>query len=223
MNRWRTARSRYSPLPRSTPGSEDDALASPIKELPNKRREIERRTLTLAHGHLQRSNSRWGWVRSSGELSVGRGGRRRSNCCGGEPQGCRGSAWRPRCGTGGRRRGSQGVGAEGGRRRGCRGWRFAPLTDGGSSSAGATAEGGYASGRSRWGTAGERGRRRWWGVGGSSRGAAAEGVVGSDGSGKRNRRERWRVKMEEGKMTDRWRGAVRRGDDDNFSLFLVVG
>jgi hypothetical protein len=47
--------------------------------------------------------------------------------------------------------------------------------------------------------------------------------VGSDGSGKRNRRERWRVKMEEGKMTDRWRGAVRRGDDDNFSLFLVVG
>jgi hypothetical protein len=29
--------------------------------------------------------------------------------------------------------------------------------------------------------------------------------------------------MEEGKMTDRGRGAVRRGDDDNFSLFLVVG
>jgi hypothetical protein len=60
----------------------------------------------------------------------------------------------------------------------------------------------------RWGTAGERGRRRWWGVGGSSRGAAAEGVVGSDGSGKRNRRERWRVNMEGGKMTDRGRGAA---------------
>jgi hypothetical protein len=57
MNRWRTAKSRYSPLPRSTPGSKDDALASPIKELPNKRREIERRTLTLAHGHSQRSSS----------------------------------------------------------------------------------------------------------------------------------------------------------------------
>jgi hypothetical protein len=32
--------------------------------------------------------------------------------------------------------------------------------------------------------------------------------VGSDGSGKRNRRERWRVKMEGGKMTDRGRGAA---------------
>jgi hypothetical protein len=45
----------------------------------------------------------------------------------------------------------------------------------------------------------------------AARGAAAEGVVGSDGSGKMNRREkqyRWRVKKGEGKMTDHGRGVA---------------